>query len=48
ELWLFRNVMENIAIKKQINLNPLKVSEVDKLLNLPDEQYRKKIMESES
>ena len=48
ELWLFRNVMENIAIKKQINLNPLKVSEVNKLLNLPDEQYRKKIMESES
>ncbi|EAI1583559.1 class II aldolase/adducin family protein [Campylobacter lari] len=48
ELWLFRNVMENIAIKKQINLHPLKVSEIDKLLNLPDEQYRKKIMESES
>ncbi|EHU1054789.1 class II aldolase/adducin family protein [Campylobacter lari] len=48
ELWLFRNVMENIAIKKQINLNPLKVSEINKLLNLPDEQYRKKIMESES
>ncbi|MCV3539810.1 class II aldolase/adducin family protein [Campylobacter lari] len=48
ELWLFRNVMENIAIKKQINLRPLKVSEIDKLLNLPDEQYRKKIMESEN
>ncbi len=48
ELWLFRNVMENIAIKKQINLNPLKVSEINKLLNLPDEQYRKKIMESEN
>ncbi|MCR2074863.1 class II aldolase/adducin family protein, partial [Campylobacter lari subsp. concheus] len=48
ELWLFRNVMENIAIKKQINLHPLKVSEIDKLLNLPDEQYRKKIMESEN
>ncbi|EAI0282458.1 class II aldolase/adducin family protein [Campylobacter coli] len=48
ELWLFRNVMENIAIKKQINLNPLKVSEINKLLNLPDEQYRKKIIESES
>lgn len=48
ELWLFRNAMENIAIKKQINLNQLKVSEIDKLLNLPDEQYRKKIMESES
>ncbi|EAK5529304.1 class II aldolase/adducin family protein [Campylobacter lari] len=48
ELWLFRNAMENIAIKKQINLNPLKVSEINKLLNLPDEQYRKKIMESES
>ncbi|HEG2581378.1 TPA: class II aldolase/adducin family protein [Campylobacter lari] len=47
ELWLFRNAMENIAIKKQINLRPLKVSEIDKLLNLPDEQYRKKIMESE-
>ncbi|ECP9544913.1 class II aldolase/adducin family protein [Campylobacter jejuni] len=41
ELWLFRNVVENIAIKKQINLRPLKVSEIDKLLNLPDEQYRK-------
>ncbi|KAB0590729.1 class II aldolase/adducin family protein [Campylobacter lari] len=48
ELWLFRNVMENIASKKQINLNPLKVSEINKLLNLPDEQYRKKIMESEN
>lgn len=48
ELWLFRNVMENIAIKKQINLHPLKVSEIDKLLNLPDEQYRKRIMESEN
>ncbi|MCC2563159.1 class II aldolase/adducin family protein [Campylobacter jejuni] len=41
ELWLFRNVVENIAIKKQINLRSLKVSEIDKLLNLPDEQYRK-------
>ncbi|HAA1524315.1 TPA_asm: class II aldolase/adducin family protein [Campylobacter jejuni] len=41
ELWLFRNVVENIAIKKQINLRPLKASEIDKLLNLPDEQYRK-------
>lgn len=48
ELWLFRNAMENIAIKKQINLNQLKVCEIDKLLNLSDEQYRKKIMESES
>ncbi len=48
ELWLFRNVIESIAIKKQINLHPLKVSEIDKLLNLPDEQYRKKIMESEN
>ncbi|EAI8646459.1 class II aldolase/adducin family protein [Campylobacter lari] len=48
ELWLFRNVIENIAIKKQINLHPLKVSEIDKLLNLPDEQYRKRIMESEN
>ncbi|HEC1728384.1 TPA: class II aldolase/adducin family protein, partial [Campylobacter lari] len=48
ELWLFRNAMENIAIKKQINLNPLRVSEINKLLNLPDEQYRKKIMESEN
>ncbi|MCV3522446.1 class II aldolase/adducin family protein [Campylobacter lari] len=48
ELWLFRNVIENIAIKKQINLRPLKASEIDKLLNLPDEQYRKRIMESEN
>ncbi|ECP5280830.1 class II aldolase/adducin family protein [Campylobacter lari] len=48
ELWLFRNVIESIAIKKQINLHPLKVSEIDKLLNLPDEQYRKRIMESEN
>lgn len=48
ELWLFRNVIENIAIKKQINLHSLKVSEIDKLLNLPDEQYRKRIMESEN
>ncbi|EEC1727969.1 class II aldolase/adducin family protein, partial [Campylobacter jejuni] len=48
ELWLFRNAMENIALKKQISLIPLKVDEIDKLLNLPDEQYRKKIIESES
>ncbi|EAH7933874.1 class II aldolase/adducin family protein, partial [Campylobacter coli] len=48
ELWLFRNAIENIASKKQINLAPLKANEIYKLLNLPDEQYRKKIMESES
>ncbi|ELN3725239.1 class II aldolase/adducin family protein, partial [Campylobacter coli] len=48
ELWLFRNVIENIASKKQINLTPLKANEIYKLLNLPDEQYRKKIMESEN
>ncbi|HFP7724779.1 TPA: class II aldolase/adducin family protein [Campylobacter jejuni] len=48
ELWLFKNAMENIAIKKQINLRPLKVSEINELLKLPDEQYRKKIMESEN
>ncbi|EFO9191003.1 class II aldolase/adducin family protein [Campylobacter lari] len=48
ELWLFRNAMENIASKKQINLTPLKISKIDKLLNLPDEQYRKKIIESEN
>ncbi|MGI7179046.1 class II aldolase/adducin family protein [Campylobacter coli] len=48
ELWLFRNAIENIASKKQINLAPLKANEIYKLLNLPDEQYRKKIMESEN
>ncbi len=32
ELWLFRNAMENIALKKQISLIPLKVDEIDKLL----------------
>ncbi|EAJ9110045.1 class II aldolase/adducin family protein, partial [Campylobacter jejuni] len=48
ELWLFRNAIENIASKKQINLAPLKANEIYKLLNLPDEQYRKKIIESES
>ncbi|EFP3695820.1 class II aldolase/adducin family protein, partial [Campylobacter jejuni] len=48
ELWLFRNAMENIALKKQISLIPLKVDVIDKLLSLPDEQYRKKIIESES
>lgn len=48
ELWLFRNVIENIASKKQINLTPLKANEIYKLLNLPDEKYRKKIIESES
>ncbi|EEP3028521.1 class II aldolase/adducin family protein, partial [Campylobacter coli] len=48
ELWLFRNAIENIASKKQINLAPLKANEIYKLLNLPDERYRKKIIESES
>ncbi|MGQ2889639.1 class II aldolase/adducin family protein [Campylobacter coli] len=48
ELWLFRNAIENIASKKQINLAPLKANEIYKLLNLPDEKYRKKIIESES
>lgn len=48
ELWLFRNVIENIASKKQINLAPLKANEIYKLLNLSDEKYRKKIIESES
>ncbi|EOT2234780.1 class II aldolase/adducin family protein, partial [Campylobacter jejuni] len=43
ELWLFRNAMENIALKKQISLIPLKVDVIDKLLSLPDEQYRKKL-----
>ncbi|EPF1722941.1 class II aldolase/adducin family protein [Campylobacter coli] len=48
ELWLFRNAIENIASKKQINLAPLKANEIYKLLNLSDEKYRKKIMESEN
>ncbi|EFT9679755.1 class II aldolase/adducin family protein, partial [Campylobacter coli] len=48
ELWLFRNAIENIASKKQINLAPLKANEIYKLLNLSDEKYRKKIIESES
>ncbi|EAH4981721.1 class II aldolase/adducin family protein [Campylobacter coli] len=48
ELWLFRNAIENVASKKQINLAPLKANEIYKLLNLPDERYRKKIIESES
>lgn len=48
ELWLFRNTIENIAKKKRLNLSPLKASEISKLLNLPDEKYRKKIIESEN
>ncbi|AJC87297.1 class II aldolase/adducin family protein [Campylobacter insulaenigrae] len=48
ELWLFRNAIENIAKDKNLNLTSLKRSEINKLVNLPDEKYRKKIMESEN
>ncbi|EAL5963992.1 class II aldolase/adducin family protein [Campylobacter jejuni] len=46
ELWLFRNTIENIAKNKQLNLISLKEDKINKILNLPDEKYRKKIMES--
>ncbi|WP_270991569.1 class II aldolase/adducin family protein [Campylobacter upsaliensis] len=48
ELWLFRNAVENIAKNKNLNLISLGQSEINKLINLPDEKYRKIIMESEN
>ncbi|MCW1359924.1 class II aldolase/adducin family protein [Campylobacter sp. CCS1377] len=48
ELWLFRNTIENIARNKNLDLVTLKQNEICKLLNLPDEKYRRKIMESEN
>ncbi|HEB9310368.1 TPA: class II aldolase/adducin family protein [Campylobacter coli] len=40
ELWLFRNVIENIAYKYNLNLKLLNQHEINKLLSLPDEIYR--------
>ena len=44
ELWMFRNVIENIAHKNRIKLEKLPETIVRQLLNLPDEKYRQSKM----
>lgn len=46
ELWLFRNVIENIAHKYNLNLKLLNQYEINKLLSLPDEIYRQTKMKN--
>ncbi|RQD66647.1 class II aldolase/adducin family protein [Campylobacter hepaticus] len=46
ELWLFRNVIENIANKYNLNLQSLKQFDIDNLLSLTDEIYRQTKMKN--
>ncbi|EAH6965369.1 class II aldolase/adducin family protein, partial [Campylobacter jejuni] len=40
ELWLFREAMENIARKKQLNLSEISAIQITNLINMPEEKYR--------
>lgn len=41
ELWLFRNTIENIALKNNLKLNEIDKISIDEIINMPDEKYRK-------
>ena len=46
ELWLFRETIENIARKKGLRLSAIDNKIIEKLVNMPDEQYRSKQMKN--
>ncbi|MBZ7948742.1 class II aldolase/adducin family protein [Campylobacter sp. RM9929] len=48
ELWLFRNTIENIALKKDLKLNQIGKIYIDKIINMPDEKYRKMKIKKEN
>ncbi|EIB47298.1 capsular polysaccharide biosynthesis protein, putative [Campylobacter jejuni subsp. jejuni 2008-894] len=45
ELWLFREAMENIARKKQLNLSEISAMQIKNLINMPEEKYRYRCMQ---
>lgn len=47
ELWLFREAIENIARKKNLALTQIKNEYLDKLIHMPQEQYRLKQINKE-
>lgn len=44
ELWLFRETIENIARKKQLNLSEISTKQIKNLINMPEEKYRHQYM----